>query len=595
MWNPNATVTINGTDLTGQTLNGLSINFGRPTIWDQPRSCYAQISILNSTDTDYGFEINNPVTITIEDSVGGIITVFTGSITEIANAVASSGTVSTVATQTITAVGPFAAMSRSLVGVDDYPKEYDDVRINRILTEAGVTIDVVDTPGVYELADRPANPTDAYSLSTYYAGMCFGYMYETKTGAVGYANESRRTIDLAASGYLDIAESYVNWRGINSRKSISDIVNRVILFYNNGSSVNAEDAHSVSNYGLYEARINTEFHDSEQAQNLADRYVSLRSIPQTNFSSFNINLDNPNLTNAAIDALIGINMGTAIQIDNLPNAISPVTYQGFVEGWQLVIDQYQALLTIISSDSTYSVVPIRWQDIDPTTIWTDIDPTAVKTTRTNAVLNPSIEVNTTGWIGVNANYTINQYTTDAKFGTASMRVNMLATTGLAGATNTRNSTYRIPVANGQTWTAQAYFKNLIGTRNLRVQIGTYATATATTAVETFTGSNLTNPTTWTQSTVTATFTNANSLWMEVRLYHSSTGTAGDAFLVDGILATQQSSNTYYWDGTTTDIPTNRNYALAWTGTANNSTSTATAYFSDIPATTWDNVDQVGLP
>ena len=592
MWNPNATVTINGTDLTGQTLNGLSINFGRPTIWDQPRSCYAQISILNSTDTDYGFEINNSVTITIQNSAGSIITVFTGSITEIANAVASSGTVSTVATQTITAVGPFAAMSRSLVGVDAYPKEYDDVRINRILTEAGVTIDVVDTPGVYELSDRPANPTDAYSLSTYYAGMCFGYMYETKTGTVGYANESRRTIDLAASGYLDIAESYVNWRGINSRKSISDIVNRVILFYNNGSSVNAEDAHSVSNYGLYEARINTEFHDSEQAQNLADRYVSLRSIPQTNFSSFNINLDNPNLTNAAIDALIGIDMGTAIQIDNLPNAISPVTYQGFVEGWQLVIDQYQALLTIISSDSTYSVVPIRWQDINAATLWSSVDPTAVKTTRTNLVLNPSFEVNTTGWS--NASVSQTRITTDSYYGTASNQVVTTATASNVGIVLTRSTTYAIPITPNQPYTITAWVKNTVGTRSINMRFITKATATGSTAVETFT-SNSTTSTSWTQLTINCTPTNATGVFAEIFIRYSTAGAIGDTFRADGILCVQASTNTYYWDGTTTNIPTNRNYALAWTGTANNSTSTATAYFGDIPATTWDNVDQVGLP
>lgn len=398
-WNPNATVTIGGVDLSGQTLNGLSINYGRPTVWDQPRASYAQITILNSTDVDYGFEINDSVTVTITDSDGTIITVFTGSTTDITNNVSGSGSIATVATQTITAVGPFASMSRSLVGITDYPKEYDDVRINRILTEAAVSIDVVDTPGVYELIDRPANPTDAYTLSTYYANMCFGYMYETKTGKVGYANESRRTVDLAASGYLDIAENYINWQGINSRKSVSDILNKVILFYKNGQSLTASDTHSISNYGLYEARIDTEFSDTDQAQNMADRYVSLRSTPQTNFSSFNINLDNPNLSNAAIDALIGIEMGTAIQIDNLPNAISPMVYQGFVEGWQLVINQHQALLNIISSDSTYSIVPIRWQDIDPTTIWTDIDPTATTSTKTNLITNPTFEPINYGALG----------------------------------------------------------------------------------------------------------------------------------------------------------------------------------------------------
>jgi hypothetical protein len=595
VWNPNATVTIGGTDFTGETLGGLAIHYGRPSIWEQARAGFCTVSILNLNDIDYAFQINEEVVIKIEDSDGTDITVFTGKITDISNEVAASGSSATVSIQTITAVAAFAQMSRVIVGTTNYPKEYDDDRINRILTEAGVTIDVVDTPSVYELVERPANPTDAYSLASYYAGMCFGYLYETPDGKVGYANESRRTIDVTNNGYFDIDEGYINWRGINSKKSISDIVNKVILFYKNSDQVTSDDAASIANFGLIEARINTELHNADEAQNIADRYVSLRSNPQTNFSSFNINLDNPNLTTAALDDLISIEMGTAIQIDNLPNPISSITYTGFVEGWDLVINQSQALLTITSSDSTYSVVPIRWQDVDPLTEWLDLDPTAVKTTRTNSIVNPSIETATTGWIGFNANYTVSQYTTDAKFGSNSMRVNMLAATGLAGAITSRNATYRIAIANGQTWSVQAWFKNLIGTRGLRVQIATYATATGTTAVETFTGSNLTNPTTWTQSTLTATFTSASSLFMEIRLYHSTTGTAGDAFLVDGILATQQSSNTYYWDGTNTDIPTSRRPELAWTNTANASTSTAEAYFGDIPTLTWANVDSVGLP
>lgn len=390
-WNPNATVTIGGVDFTGETLGGLAIHYGRPTIWDQARASYATVSILNSTDTDYGFEINDDVVVEIQDSDGTDVTVFTGKVTDISNELAAAGSGATVAVQTLTAVGPFAQMARTIVGTTNYPKEYDDDRITRILTEAGVTVDVVDTPGVYELQERPADPQDAYTLSTYYAGMCFGYMYETKAGAVGYANESRRTVDVNATGYLDIAEGYINWRGINSRKSISDIVNKIILFYKNGQSKTAEDTASATNYGLIEARIDTELEQGDQAQNIADRYVSLRSVPETNFSSFNINLDNPNITAADLDQFINIEMGTAIQISDLPNAISPINYTGFVEGWDLVINQYQALLTITSSDSTYSVVPIRWQDIDPTTIWTDIDPAATRSTKTNLILNPSFE------------------------------------------------------------------------------------------------------------------------------------------------------------------------------------------------------------
>lgn len=592
-WNPNATVTIAGNDFTGNTLNGLAIHYGRPTIWQQARSSYATIDILNTTNVNNDFEINDPVVVTVKDSDGTSITVFTGVITEVSGQIAASGSNATVAVETITAVGPFAQMSRTTVGKTSYPKEYDDDRINRILTEAGVTIDVVDTPGVYELTARSASPIDAYTLSTYYAQMCFGYMYETKTGAVGYANESRRTVDVSTSGYLDIDEGYINWRGINSRKSISDILNRIILFYKDNEQVTSDDAASIASYGLYEATVSTELHNLDEAQNIADRYVSLRSQPEYNFSSFNINLDNPNLLAADLDALINIEMGTAIQIDNLPNAISHITYQGFVEGWDLVINEMQANLTITSSDSTYSVVPIRWQDVDPTTIWTDIDPTAVKTTRTNLVLNPSFETNTTGWSVTGVTQT--RITTDAYYGSACNELVTVGTGVNSGITLTRNTTYQIAVTPGQTYVITAWVKRTVGARDIRMIFFTKTTATTGTAVELFSSNTVNTSGTWQKLTITCTPTNVTGVFGEVYIRNQTTGSIGDTFRTDGVLCVEQATNDYYWDGSTTDIPSDRRPSTAWTGTANLSSSTATAYFGTKPTTLWQNVDTVGLP
>lgn len=598
-YDPNATVTIAGVDFTGETLGGLAIHYGRPSIWEQARSSYATISILNLNDTDYAFQINDDVVIEIEDSSAADVTVFTGKITDISNEVAASGTGATVAIQTLTAVGPFAQMARTIVGTVNYPKEYDDERIDRILTEAGVSVDVVDTPGVYELQERPANPQDAYTLATYYAGMCFGYMYETKTGSVGYANESRRTIDVEANGYLDIAEGYINWRGINSRKSISDIVNKIILFYKNGQDVTSDDAASIANYGLIEARIDTELEQSDQAQNIADRYVSLRSVPETNFSSFSINLDNPNITAVDLDALINIEMGTAVQISDLPNAISPINYTGFVEGWDLVINQYQALLTLTTSDSTYSVVPIRWQDVDPLTEWLDLDPTAVKTTRTNLVTNPSLETNVSGWNNSSANITISRTTADTYIGTGAMQILSNAVGGGSYAiTNRLTPSDRFPVVAGDTIYIQAYVKRGIGNRNSRLILNGHTSATTSTITEQFVGSTITlNSSTWTLLQFSATFTNAAVLWAGVGIGLQTSGAIGDTIYADAIIAEKNTGgySPYYFDGSLSNIPAAARPELAWTGTVDRSASTAEAYFGTIPTLTWQNVDTVGLP
>ncbi|MFZ9922800.1 MAG: hypothetical protein ACO3E4_07805, partial [Candidatus Nanopelagicaceae bacterium] len=76
-WNPNATVTIGGNDFTGETLAGLAIHYGRPSIWEQARAGYCTVEILNLTNTDYAFEINQDVVIEIQDSNAVDVTVFT--------------------------------------------------------------------------------------------------------------------------------------------------------------------------------------------------------------------------------------------------------------------------------------------------------------------------------------------------------------------------------------------------------------------------------------------------------------------------------------------------------------------------------------
>lgn len=390
-WLPDAVVTVGGIDFTNQSLSGVTITYGRPNVWEQARASYATVNILNLNNANNNFDINDSLVITIDDSTGSPVTLFSGKVTAINSRMAAVGSSGEAAIETLTAIGPFGEMARKVVGTVEYPKEYDDIRIDRILTEAGVTIDVVDSPGVYELQTRPANPIDAYSLASYYAGMAFGYLYETSDGKVGYANESRRTVEVASTGYLNIPENNILWRGIESQKTLRDILNSVILTYRNSLTVTASDATSITNYGLIEADIRTELHDTDQAQNIADRYVSLRAIPENNLSSFTIQLDNPNVNTALLDDLLSVKMGTAIQIQNLPNPISHITYQGFVEGWTFTINEIQASVSLITSASTYSIVPIRWQDVDPTTIWTDIDSTSTTSTKTNLVPQPSFE------------------------------------------------------------------------------------------------------------------------------------------------------------------------------------------------------------
>lgn len=589
-WAINPTITVAGTEYTNLTFNQVSIDYGRSKIFDTPRPGYARLDIANTTNTAYPFKINDSLVIELENASGVDTTIFTGIITDVRGSFRNSDTAGGLGVISLTAVAPMAQMSRIVVGQTAYPAESDADRISRIFTEAGVTVDVVD-PAIYSFAPRPASLTDAFTLANNYASSVLGAIYETTDGKVGYANESRRNIEVDTSGYLTISSSSIIISSIYSNENIADIMNLANVSYAGGTASDYDTA-SQTTYGLIGASFNTELANLDDAEGVAATYVNLRSLPRKNLSSFGIRLLDPTLSTSLVNSLLGVYFGMPVEVPGLPNSIVPTDYQGYVEGWNLSFSPANAVLTLKTSEEAYSYRDMRWQDVDPTAQWEDIDPTAVKTTLQNEVENPSFENGTTGWQAVNS--TISQNTSLAKFGSASLESVATTTTNNTGTRFTSNATYRIPYTAGETFSASCWVRNLVGTRQIYLTVRGFATATSATALETFT-SSVTTSTTFTRLTETFAFTNASVTYFEFYVRFITTGSIGDSFLLDGCNCVLASSNDFYWDGSTTDIPASRRPELAWVGTAGLSESTALAYFGDIPDTTWDNVDTQGIP
>lgn len=232
-----------------------------------------------------------------------------------------------------------------------------------------------------------------------------------------------------------------------------------------------------------------------------------------------------------------------------------------------------------------------WNEVPANLTWNDIDPTATRSTKTNLILNPNFEVNTTGWSV--SNFTQSRITSDFKFGTASNQI-VCTTTGTATVLNTRSTTYSIPITVGNTYTATVYMKRTVGTRTGRISF-TARNAPNGSSVQTATGASTTiSDTDWTRLTLSITITAPTATNLELGIGTAATGSIGDTFLVDGVMVVDGSDPGFYWDGTYTDIPTNRFPILSWTGSSNNSTSTSNAYFDTLGTTTWADVFNTGL-
>jgi len=216
-----------------------------------------------------------------------------------------------------------------------------------------------------------------YSLVAALATSGLGYLYESPTGAIGYADSTHRTNYLAANGYVDIDANHARAKGLKIQTRAGDVRNSLTIKYGATSSheESASDAASISEFGTLAQIISTTLHNSADATAQANFYLSLRAQPQPNFKAMTFDLTNPEIDNADRDALIGVFMGQPLAILNLPLNMNSGTFQGFVEGWSFTASFNQLSLTVLLSPLAYSLQAMRWNDVPITEKWNTVSPT----------------------------------------------------------------------------------------------------------------------------------------------------------------------------------------------------------------------------
>lgn len=374
-WVINPTVTINGISYNSSTVGGISIDYGRSSVWQPQNAGSARIRLLNTNNTPFAIDLNQSVIVKLKDFAGTTDkTVFTGNVTNIENNVVLYGGTTTLASITITAVAPLSIMARTQSGLVNYPAESDNSRLSRIFAECAVTVDTLDAP-VYNYIARSASPNSALSLANYYAAMATGAIYETTDGKVGFDSQFSRNTDVAANGYFAINPAFINWQNLKSYTSLAEVLNDVNLKYDTSSYVQAENTGSQLTYGVLQQTINTEISGINDANSLANLYLGMRAYPRTSLSNVEIRLDDPDIDSTTIDKLLGTYFGMPISITGAPAVISDGIYYGFVEGWNLSFDQQAARLSLKTSNKVYSYRPTVWQSVNPSLQWSGVNAT----------------------------------------------------------------------------------------------------------------------------------------------------------------------------------------------------------------------------
>jgi hypothetical protein len=403
LFNPVWRVTIAGVQYQTAILANLTITSGRTNIYEQANAGYTNLEIINLDQSNVTIGINDPLTIELQDSTATFVPIFGGSVVDVSITVAEVGGIDYSQRIRIVALGALARLPKALTnGV--LSQDFDGDQIYTILQQvlfaqwqqvpAALTwatydpttqwqdaentgLGEIDRPGNYELAQRSSDRTDVYSLVAALASSGLGYLYESPTGQIGYADSTHRTNYLALNGYVDLTANHALASGLSIQSRAGDVRNDITLNYNTNSQneVSAVDSASVGLYGQLAQIFTTTIKHQADAQDQADFYLELRAYPRFNFNNITFELTNPELDDADRDDLINVFMGMPVNIANLPLNMNSGDFLGFVEGWTFSARYNQVSVSMIVSPISFSLQAMRWNDVPVVEQWQTVNPT----------------------------------------------------------------------------------------------------------------------------------------------------------------------------------------------------------------------------
>jgi hypothetical protein len=400
LFNPIWRVKIDGVQYTNYVLANLSITSGRTNIYEQANAGYVNLELINLNQSNIDIEINDSVTIELQDSTAVFVPIFGGTVVDLGIGIAASGVVGINQSVRITAVGALARLPKALTdGV--LTQDFDGNQILTILTDllinswnevpAALTwatydpttqwqnaentgLGEIDTPGNYELANRTSSTIDSYSLVSALATSGLGYLYEDAQGLISYADSTHRSSYLAVNGYTEVSAAQALANSLFVQTRAGDIRNEIVIQYgtNSSSEVSDTDATSIGLYGQLAQIITTTIKHQADAESQAAFYLTLRSYPQAMFNQITFELTNSEIDDADRDALINIFMGLPLRVTDLPINMASGTYLGFVEGWSWRASYNSVSVTAIISPLAFSLQAMQWEDVSALEAWNTI-------------------------------------------------------------------------------------------------------------------------------------------------------------------------------------------------------------------------------
>ena len=394
---------INSVDYTDLILANLTITSGRTDIYTQAVAGYANLTLINLDQTLLNFEINQTVSIELQDSASVYVPIFGGTITDLELSISEIGNVGYSQSYTITALGALARLPKALY-LDNLAEAGDGDQIYEVLRTIllaqwqavppaltwatydptvqwedaeNTGLGEIDRAGNYTLVARTASPIDVYTLASNIALSGLGILHENSLGQISYDDSTHRTTYLSVNGYTDLSAAEARAAGLMITTRSGDVRNVITIKYgtNGNQSYEAEDVTSIGLYGKLGQVFNTYLKHTADAEDQAAFYLALRAYPQPVFNSITYDLTNNLVDNADRDSLINVFMGLPVNITDLPLNMNSGQFQGFVEGWTFQASYNQVGITLFVSPLAFSLQAMTWQSVPAVETWNTVSNT----------------------------------------------------------------------------------------------------------------------------------------------------------------------------------------------------------------------------
>ena len=359
------------------TLEGVTINYGRPDITSQPNATTASVTVLRDStignfDSDLSyFELGN--ILTVEANWGGpVYTRFQGTITDV--------TIDKYFITILAADDLYSALGRfklTKTGDVDLTGGRIQETLQYALPAAGFPIPPYDIdPGTVNVyaADATTQNALTYLQEVTNSEPSGVFFRDILTGDLRFTDSEARRQQIPGDPYQSYADTEILdiW---SIRKTSQEKINRAVIS-NDINTVTYEDDADITNAGIYEYTFASLLNTNAAMLTLARRIVVNRARPDFTYSALQIELST--MSDARQEAIIStLRIGQLTEIPTIgslnPSAIGN---SFFVEGYSETIGQKSWSITLNLSDARLTRPPQRWSDITSGVQWDDaqIDP-----------------------------------------------------------------------------------------------------------------------------------------------------------------------------------------------------------------------------